>query len=42
MPRRSLGTRLLIAAVVLLALALVAHFGGGRIMHALGRLHGGH
>jgi hypothetical protein len=40
MPKRSFGARLALAVVVLLALALVAHFGGGRIMHALGHLHG--
>ena len=40
MPKRSVGTRIALAVVVLLALALVAHFGGGRIMHALGHLHG--
>ena len=42
MPRRSLGTRLLIATAVLVALLLVAHLGGGRLLHLLGRLHGGH
>jgi len=42
MPKRSFGQRLLIAVVVLLALALVAHLGGGRLIHALGRLHGRH
>ena len=40
MPKRSFAARLALAVVVLLALALVAHFGGGRIMHALGHLHG--
>ena len=42
MPKRSLSTRIAIALVVLLALALAAHLGGGRLIHALGRLHGGH
>jgi len=40
--KRSPGSRLLIALVVLLVLALAAHLGGGRLMHFLGRLHGRH
>ena len=42
MPKRPLATRLLIAAAVLVALVLVAHLGGDRLLHFLGRLHGGH
>jgi hypothetical protein len=40
MPKRSPGSRVAIALLVLLALALLAHFGGGGIMRALGHLHG--